>query len=666
MASPESDSIDKEAVSDDHLWRALTKLSKIFPGKGLGLYESTVNEAKKKVDKDIITALHSFAALSIRFGEVVAASMSSATADHLSLFVCKTNDSEDANDDESNPNASYSIVRNTRPSDRSPASDGEVMYIAVARKPTFPKGFSAAPNVFNLLAEKWRMKWEEHVGFLTYIANKSSTMGDADAFRTYSVLAGTKKHEHRLLKTPILIRNYSYYDTITNIGTELIATLPISSIPYGSFVSRNGKVKDFLTIEDLISLRIILENESFKSLAADFVKSLVKQDATVVIELDISQQQEQLLVAGLWEIVRHSLTVLKSAFGKVDPGTVNADVLRDVWSDVHAVFLFLKHSVHNSNWMRWLFCKHWSADIIVERVCADSGLSDSVSPQQQEDQQVGDGEEDVELDMGTDLSATGRPNICNKIFAWFALICSPMAQVDTVIQYLKRFKKLEVTIVASPDPDSMCLNWQDAIREAFKLSCADRGVSEDTALNEAESVIYVVKNLYAEGTERDKRNLAPLFRRWRFTGAVHCETVLASEILKMSTTGNNQLPEAAKSVSRYIGPSKRCCPMCSIILCCISEELGKEKAIPILFRHSLTCESALPLGLPKKVRQKAIEELASNLAQTLKEFLKSGRTESAGSQQSHALSPTTKNAVLAEGYGAVSKATFPFDSDSDD
>lgn len=120
MASTASSSIEtdaqSDAQSDERLWKALTKLSRIFHNKELNLYPSTINEALPK-DKIVIQGLYSFAGLSVRRYEVAAASMGGLTADILKLVVCKTNDDRQADEvapPENLPTATYSVARNTR------------------------------------------------------------------------------------------------------------------------------------------------------------------------------------------------------------------------------------------------------------------------------------------------------------------------------------------------------------------------------------------------------------------------------------------------------------------------------------------------------------------------------------------------------------------------
>ncbi|RPA73821.1 hypothetical protein BJ508DRAFT_366574 [Ascobolus immersus RN42] len=660
---------EDNSLKDEQLWKALTKLSRIFPGKEVNVYTSTTGNLIGS-DERIVEGLYSWSGLCVRYQEVVATSMGSSSARTLHLLVCKTNEDDlsEGSQAQTNPQttANITVSRNYRRKADKGASRSEMTYEPVSKPEPPPPG---KRSVAHILAENWTMPWEKHVAYLHFFADLADSRVGQDAFICYSLLSTIKKNHYRLTATPIAKRHVSYYKIICGITMGQVQALSVTSSPYGvldnsaeaasTFLSTEeqeelsnvSRMSDsFLTSMDLERLGPICDSEAYSNF---HFRTLWRMSTAVPFALAPLEQQE--LASILWKIVQIALETLEKAYNEViaEEPAVTAATLERAQQVIDRIFSFFRYCLYESKWLKWLVTTH-TKNVLAEAIRrALSGSKVAGQDQQGAADQSPPGEEATGFDEGdTDLNDESTVGLSSnvlgpKVFEFLKLCCSTLVQAETVLQLRRRFRDFDIHILNTPFVDKQCTAWTEAIRSAYRYKYSD----EVTAKEKAEVAISKIKDLLENGTDKDKlwlmQTSAPKY--WKFNGVVHCETALASEYIKASGGADNTAEEVRhQSLSQYIGPSKRCCPMCSIILWSISEErntTGKE-AIPILFSHSEPCESALPPNLPRAIRQRALRKLSENLCIALEDFVYRSRTGSHGSQQSHAMSPRQRNAVL--------------------
>lgn len=383
------------------------------------------------------------------------------------------------------------------------------------------------------------MKWEEHVEYLTFLANKARSSGNDDPFRAYAILAAVQKHKHRLEKTPISIRGFSFFDVFTSTRKSLIAELPVVFTPYDGGFNRSRTVEDFLNKGDVDVFRLLLNNEAFQGVTdIPLLRQIVRKETEIALSMPLSRQQEQDIAGELWEVLRQSLLILSQNFKLVRPKKNETAVLRRVWNVVCTIFAFMKHSLHDAKWLDWLIKSHGSSTVIATRINRALSLGTVVPNHQQQDSEVGDGVQDVDLKPEVNIDTTAIQTITRKAYAWLELVCYPMVQVETVLNHLKKFKSVGVTIVSSPDVDRACQGWKEAIRTAYKTTCIQQNLTESEAFTAAESVITKIENTLKNGTAKEKKDLQKLHEdSWMFGGQVHCESILVSESLQSPVSG---------------------------------------------------------------------------------------------------------------------------------
>ncbi|RPA71819.1 hypothetical protein BJ508DRAFT_84991 [Ascobolus immersus RN42] len=650
--SPPEISEDEQRRIDEELWKSLTMLSQIFPGKELNIYNSTTPDLDQE-ERRVLHALHCFAALSVRSFEVVAASVGEQTAARLSLLICKTNDVDTA---ESGvlPTATYSVAKNTV-QDPSRATD-EITYQTVGN-PNLPLDEHGERNINYIMANKWLMSWEEHISFLAYFRNYASQANTPQAkelFIRYCLLAQAPKNDARLCKTPLAKRNISFLHVIKGITGSDVGSFKIASLPYpGDLITDPITALNFLTMTDLENIHALLDFEPFRALRLTLLSAVAGSESPGTTVLTSTQQAT--LAAELWELFQHCLITTEETYSTIlqankkqrrtrkKPVKIvlpTATLVEEANAILFRISDFLTHALYQSKWLEWLLTEHVSkslADairVLLDKSDNDTDASDLTEPYIQ-------GDEDCEVN-DTSTLGTSQTVLASKVLAYVKLAYCTQIQAEEVLKHGELFKNLEVHIVTCPHVEGRCTPWKDAIYEAYKL--AGRENPKETAA----ARIAKIEHLCVNGTEEDQLRLkfANPELPWKFTGAVHCECQLASELVKKAKAATSgKVPEISevvdRSISRYIGPSKRCCPMCSIILNAISGEADGPE-IPILFQHSQPFPSALPPNLPRSIRQRAIRQLSMNLCRALNNFYIRSRTGSHGSQQSHAVAPETK------------------------
>lgn len=89
-----------------------------------------------------------------------------------------------------------------------------------------------------------------------------------------------------------------------------------------------------------------------------------------------------------------------------------------------------------------------------------------------------------------------------------------------------------------------------------------------------------------------------------------------------------------------LAPSKRCCPVCATTVSLLSAEAKNTSgsSIHALSKHSIIYPCALPIGLPRSIREKLLVHYRGELRVRLAPLVDKNRRESSTSVQSNALS----------------------------
>lgn len=388
------------------------------------------------------------------------------------------------------------------------------------------------------------MSWEQHVTYLTYFANHARRTSQTGPFLAYALLSTIPKNNLRLMNTPLSKPKLSYLEIVKDISKDTIFAIPVRSTPNSEAGNRKREASDYFTDRDLSALHTLVSTKEgmFRGHQMGLLDRILSSTPKQRTKMVITPELDRKLASELWTVIQFTLETLSTAYSKVPKrGGVAAEVLREVWKVVEPAFMFLRYALHQSKWLSWLINTH-AAEAIAEEIRKNLKVNGAV-PASFNPVVEGDGEEMTEIEESFPLSKT-TPYLAARVYSWLKLVCSPIVQADTVLEYLHHFGSLEVDILNVPDVGTECEGWEAAIKKAYKNCCLLHEMSESLADTKAEIVIDKIKNVKENGEKSDKDWLKILNDAvWAFKGAVHCETALAAEYLRimMSTTGSDEV-----------------------------------------------------------------------------------------------------------------------------
>ncbi|RPA71818.1 hypothetical protein BJ508DRAFT_335660 [Ascobolus immersus RN42] len=609
---------------DENLWKSLSMLSEIFPGKELPVYRNMARDYGNEL-MGILYGLHSFSGLLVRDKRTVATSVMERTVNGLKLLVCRTNDGRDSGSDRAAKARKEDTLCGKDKQDGYAQTSSDILYQLVV-DPKIPRKMKGDKDWDYLLAVRWDMEWEEHVAYLTYYLRlivQSNTEATRGTFIRYCLLSRIPQNNVRLCKTPLQKRHISFFDIIRSISPTDVKKYPPRAIPNlykDPRVIEHTTVRNFLNDEDVRRLGELLKKGPFASLPLELLPLIIERNSLVSMGLIPSHQA--LLCSELWTIIQQCLETTRCVYSKilaVPAQKVTAKLVKRTINNILIVFDFMNYCLHESQWLRWLMMEHSHVAFLlanpIRKLLA-----------RHPDELAGNGAtEEPDLDDGEDceLNDSGGHGFSDavlafKVLSYLKLSFSTKGQAEEVMQYAKLFTNLEVTIVSSvsSEADELWPSWEETIIRAYQLAHPER---PDLAKEGSDAVLDKIREVYDTGSGDDKERLAfaDPEAKWAFNGSVHCESVLAGEYLKQAKhrAKTARRPPIFYHISTLIGPSKRCCPLCVIIATAVSRESIPH--ISILCQHSTPLASALPPNLPRSVRKRALEELAGNLCRAL-------------------------------------------------
>jgi hypothetical protein len=125
--------------------------------------------------------------------------------------------------------------------------------------------------------ESRKMSWEEHVSYLTFLANYAITNGSSEPFTRYCLLTTAPKNNIRLIKTPLNKRNLSFFEIFQIDMSLAVGSLPILIRLTGLLLDESNPsaaVANFLTTSDLVYLKQALESEPYNKLPSPSLSGL--------------------------------------------------------------------------------------------------------------------------------------------------------------------------------------------------------------------------------------------------------------------------------------------------------------------------------------------------------------------------------------------------------
>ena len=141
--------------------------------------------------------------------------------------------------------------------------------------------------------------------------------------------------------------------------------------------------------------------------------------------------------------------------------------------------------------------------------------------------------------------------------------------------------------------------------------------------------------------DRKKKNLVKAFHHaeaslgtlryhschWDRTGAGSCDHILDKE-----------LQDVLKYAGTYIGVSKRCCPVCTLILDALAADVYGSK-VKVSYTHENWYTCSLPIGLPVGVAKVVVAQLESKVRVALTEFHRLSNSTAGWRSDDSAVSP---------------------------
>lgn len=534
-----------------------------------------------------LKVLNSLARLFVREHEIVAVlAKRSAQKPGFEFVVARDSGSEDKEDDIKQANgfrntSETSLSRNSRlPTQNSSLLDLREKVLEVLDDTT------TASQLLAFLYTFPRVDWETHILSIERLVN----------VLVGTFAKGTKITQNRRL----LLLRYTLFRSAPKVKRRLSSTTFVNfleamrKLPKREIMAATGYMNLEISRREKKLFRNILQVDHpsvHTGYCKALLESLTRSEEPKVYKSDSSMAIQELIIFTLEETIR-TITLLADLSAKNQQTVSYREFARRIF-DAELWSKYLEKLVHSS-------------PIVNEHMSAIEPLLRTGSGVQTEDSEVDqDGgltDTIIEATTGKDRRHWGLQCLCLAVYIGTAirLVTNPNILPKEPIHFTTT--QLPQTNLVN---DSELEDWQDIVGNMYLHS--NKGVPSggQSAISSEEAIKACIA--YAEKHPNRFTKLFTTSRaKQRFTGSQHGECILATlrYISTMSTKpqiiSSNYDLNLIRNTYRYIGVSKRCCPLCIKLLSLLSND-ANGIPIEVLAGHGHIYPAELPPFLPRDI-----------------------------------------------------------------
>ncbi|RPA72166.1 hypothetical protein BJ508DRAFT_314957 [Ascobolus immersus RN42] len=606
----ESDDDGTEQIrKDDLCFRSCSAILKAFPGNEINLFprqsESIFDpEVKKAADR-----CHKVAFLLVRDEEVVAVMPLRRDGAGISLVVASNRPGSSSTE---------TLPSNARKNDLPPEyRNTEFLPLRWVEDPT-----SAGMKFYDFLSANWmNISWEHHIGLFKRYLHRAQSVPDRSASKAlyhYCHLISYMKNQKRLLDLPR--GGISYFKLLERVRLRKRTDFLGFRRPYKG---QEDRLCSYISVVELDAVEYIRQSVS------DALPETERANFTglSIFNVDRERLDQKATAATILQILEDFFAVLvavlrftKDAYELLSSDSMpNSTLLRTVANRLTRAGHFFYVLELKSKLLPWIL-NDWlqrsfndEHEAMVEEVqCSAPVLDSEADEDDDEDNEAEIGDEDAD-----NIDYVEATTIAEKVGNYLRL-CFATYRYCRELSNAKHMVIGRVAIAGVRNTAMSPEDWRTTVRWAYQ-ACGIKELWKP----KAEEVIGQIETL-ANCDNAVERNRLKFFRQMPTVqgGVIHCEAALASLYL-LGRINSSHIDPEFRRILPTLGSSKPCCPLCSIIVKEINRELrklGSAVAIPILFTHSTPCTSALPPGLPQRVRKAILQTVAEKVYASLEDL----------------------------------------------